>query len=170
MDGFCYSTDKYLNNRILVSSQVYNKPEWLEKVIKLVDFIEVCEKALRLKPVEVRFASLKEKLAEGFSFEGGRHIEIDIKLDVPIIKEAIAHEMIHCQQFQTGKVKFSMKYGVYWKGEIYKPPEHLRGMAAYRAEPHEKEAFANDRKLVKFVDNIIKTGKLGKPYKIVKAK
>lgn len=158
-DGFTFSTDRYVDNRILVSSQVWRKQEWLEKVSRLLPYIKAVEKVLKIKPIEVRFASMR--YYEGLAYEGGRYVEIDIKPDLDIIKTAIAHEAIHCQQMQTKRYVF--KNGdLYWEGLKWKCPNNLKGYAAYRAEPHEVEAYTNDSKVKKAAEKLLRGKKCQK--------
>lgn len=158
-DGFTFSTDRYIDNRILVSLQVWRSSEWLEKVSQLLPFVKAVEKVLKIKPIEVRFASLRR--CEGLAYEGGRYIEVDVKLDLDTIKTTIAHEAIHCQQFQTKR--FYYKNGeVYWEGKKWVCPSHLKGHAAYMAEPHEVEAYNNDSIVREAAEELLKGKKCQK--------
>ena len=153
LDGFDYSTDKYLDNRILVSAQVWRKTEWLEKVLPLLPYILAVEKVLQIYPIEFRFASLRS--FEGLAYEGGRYAEIDIKGDIETIKTTIAHEAIHCLQFQTKRC-FHKDGEMFWEGKVWKCPRGLKGYDAYRAEPHEVEAYKYDVLVKEAAEELLK--------------
>jgi len=154
-DGFTFSTDRYIDDRILVSDQIWRNIDWLKKASQLLSYIKAVEKVLDIKPIEVRFASMR--YFEGLAYEGGRYVEIDIKPGIDSIKTAIAHEAIHCHQFQTKRYEYKNDKTI-WEGNIWTCPDGLKGYAAYRAEPHEVEAYKFDVKVKKAAEKYLMEG------------
>lgn len=156
-EGFIYSTDRYIDDRILVSAQVYRNPKWCARLLTLLPYIKAVEKVLKIKPVEVRFASLRHW--GGFAYEPGRHMEIDIKGCKRTIKETIAHEAVHLWQMQTKR--FITKNGdIIWEGKMWHPPSNLKGYEAYMKEPHEIEAYKMDGQVMWAANKLLREGKV----------
>ena len=132
-------SDIYIDDYVLVSRQVYYNPKEMKRVRAILPYIKVLKKIARVKsnPV-IRFSYIRG-LNEGFCTQESE-IEICLK-KVKTKKDLVtvlAHELIHCQQFQSGRLIYS-KGKEYWLGKEYKMPNQT--YASYLECPWEKEAY-----------------------------
>ena len=94
---------------------------------------------------------LKKEHARGMAFQNsdnGYVIRLDNRLKPLAMLSCLAHEMIHVNQWLTGKmVDINRRNKVKWGSKVYSMP------MSYSKHPWEKEAYRNDRKLAQsFVD------------------
>jgi hypothetical protein len=115
------------------------------QIVRLLPAISCLLDEFENKPV-VRFCSLRGP-EEGFSYESGLDIEVNIRVletDIDIL-ETVAHEVVHSKQFQSQKL-VPFQNGYFWSGEFVKDPVTD---SEYRALPWEAEAYKKQTPLAR---------------------
>lgn len=153
------NTDRYIGRGIYVSASVlYTKKRvYRERGLDTLTIInrslDEFRKLLNL-PNEINFrvAPIKGRTNGRYSVKE-KLVEIDSRLEWAKALEVLAHELVHCEQYHTGKLKKKWNQHKGWyhswcgkdstnKGSTYK---------AYRNQPWEQEAFDRQAILAKTV-------------------
>jgi hypothetical protein len=105
--------------------------------------------------ITIRLAKTKKYINNGRWYDGENIATIDPRTSqrnrkTGDILDTLAHELVHAEQYHTGKLKggkddLSGKYGSFWMGSFV----HSKGAtyASYRKLPWEKEAFGRSGEL-----------------------
>ena len=148
---FDQESDKFSDD-LRISAQVWRNKKERAKALRLKKYVDNLHEILGLpKKVEVRVCHLRPdpgmKVMYGQAWSSGRHLEVDIRGRFDLIVRSLAHEMVHCRQYQTGKLKFDGEDDI-WEGKVYKPQRKFRSSySAYRNQPWEKEAYSMEKPL-----------------------
>lgn len=97
--------------------------------------------------VKVRIAPIKAKNVNGRYYNGAKVAVIDCRLGARKALETLCHEMIHAEQYHTGRL--SGVGGNIWNGQLI--TNRGTTYAAYRNLPWEEEAFARQADLARAV-------------------
>lgn len=169
---YCHKTDIKVGEGLYVAqSAIYN--EKLNRrsceILTLINrSVPEFKKILTLpNDLTFRVAPLKARSLRGRYYDRNRFIEIDCRLVWDVALETIAHELVHAEQYMTGRLskEWSDKHRNWlhlWNGELNKN----RGTTynAYRNMPWEEEAFGRQAELASIVyENLKKTYE--KPYR-----
>lgn len=107
--------------------------------------------------VTVRVCSIKGTV-NGRYIDGAKLVEIHCSLTKENALEVLAHELIHAEQYHTGRLKnkFSSKKG--WIHTWHGSKNYSKGTTyqAYRKQPWEEEAWGRQAELAKLVRNDLK--------------
>lgn len=97
--------------------------------------------------VKVRIAPIKARNVNGRYYNSAKVAVIDCRLGARKALETLCHEMVHAEQYHTGRL--SGVGGNIWNGQLIRN----RGTtyAAYRALPWEEEAFLRQAGLARQV-------------------
>lgn len=153
------SSDRMVDKNIyLSSSAIYNHTD-TSKVIALIIKRSLPEfrKLLDLpRDVQFRVAPIKGKNTSGYYMVEHKMAVIDCRLKWAKALEVIAHELVHAEQYHTGKLKkkYNMKKGWmhHWNGTPGKKGTTYR---AYRDQPWEQEAWNRQMYLAERVCSIL---------------
>lgn len=106
--------------------------------------------AFRVAPIKGRFS--------GKYYSSEDLVEISPRLSIMQVLQVMAHELVHAEQYFTGKLKPELdkskgRWVDIWEGEVH----NGRGSTykAYRALPWEVEAYAREKPLAKEVAAIL---------------
>lgn len=100
--------------------------------------------------VKVRIAPIKAKNVNGRYYNGAKVAVIDCRLGARKALETLCHEMVHAEQYHTGRLVASpWSKGDLWKGQLI--TNRGTTYAAYRNLPWEEEAFARQADLARAV-------------------
>lgn len=157
-----YYTDRTVSPGVdMALSAIYNK--------KLADKAEVVryvvEKAMPVLHkimtipsfVRVRVAPIKARNINGRYINGENLCEIDCRLGWDQALETLCHEMVHAEQYFTGRLSSSFVrrkgYIHTWNGSL----DYNKGSTyrAYRQQPWEMEAFGRQKGLADRVNEIL---------------
>lgn len=108
---------------------------------------------LKLPPsVAFRVAPIKSRNTNGYYDVENKLVTIDCRLGWERALEVMAHELVHAEQYHTGKLKkrFMLKKGWlhYWNGKLGSKGTTYN---AYREQPWEKEAWSRQASLAEIV-------------------
>lgn len=148
-------TDKTVAKNISMSlSAIYTHSKTSKEVLATVyKAMPVLHKILNIpENVHVRIAPIKARRTNGRYSHGEKMAEIDCRLPWNKALEVLCHEMVHAEQYHTGRLE-NVATGRGWchkwngsvdfnKGSTYK---------AYRDQPWEQEAWARQAELCELV-------------------
>lgn len=145
------STDKLAAPRIYMSlSAIYQHTARANGVVEMmVNALPVLKRIMDLpSDVTIRVAPIKARNTNGRYWNGERLAEIDCRLSTRKALEVLCHEMVHAEQYHTGRLDNNGKYHL-WQGVV----NYNRGTtySAYRDQPWEEEAFARQAELARIV-------------------
>jgi hypothetical protein len=150
------STDRQVYPGVYMAlSTIYNKhykPEHSSAVASMVHKalpVLKCILGLAHVDINVRVCPIKDKYTNGRYYNGSRTVWIDARNSVDRSLAVLCHEMVHAQQYATGRLTSSGNYST-WEGSIVAKTRPA-SYAAYRALPWEAEAFARQDKLAAIV-------------------
>jgi len=161
-------TDKLINKHISVSlSALYQHTEKTEVIIDTIKKTLSEFRDLMSLPRDIHFrvAPIKAKRRLGEYDVTKKLVHVDCRLGLQLALETIAHELVHAEQYHTGrlKTKYTDKKGWlhYWDGEVGKKGTTYK---TYRNQPWEIEAWERQSKLAALVQARLemKNIKLGK--------
>lgn len=146
-----HSTDKCIKPGIYMSlSAVYtHKAKAVEVYHTVRRAMPVLKKIMNIDPdVVIRIAPIKAKATNGRYWNGSKVAEIDCRLDWNKALEVLCHEMVHCEQYFTGRlqqVPSSRGLVHKWNGSV----DFNKGSTykAYRDQPWEQEAWSRQAQL-----------------------
>ena len=151
-----YASDIKLSDGIAVSYYAYHNHR--AKVEPLVSMVKKAvpeyRKLLNFGKVTIRIAPLKG-IVRGRYWDSTSVVEIDSRLDPAIAIETLAHELVHAEQYHTGRLeqrKVNGKWMRSWQGEMIKMSKSYE---AYRALPWEAEAFGRQVELASAVRELV---------------
>jgi hypothetical protein len=155
------STDKLVAPGLVMSlSAIYNKKlqKQAREVAVVVNKAMPVLKTLLSLPddVTVRVAPIKARATNGRYFNGPRVAEIDCRLDWAKALEVLCHEMVHAEQYHTGRLEKTWARTGWthkWNGSI----SFNKGTTykAYRDQPWELEAWSRQAELAEQVCTIL---------------
>ena len=140
-----------------VSKQVWADRKGRANAIKLEPYISIIHEILDLKkPVEVRFARVSD--VHGECMENGTEVIVNAKLRFDHVLRTLCHEMVHAQQFQTGRLKFKNGYDI-WEGNKWTESMSTARTphGVYRSAPWEVEAYGLEKSLYKKLKNSLQS-------------
>lgn len=156
-----YYSDRSVAPGITMSlSAIYNKRMNRQaKIVKLVvqQALPCLHKLLDIpKNVAVRIAPIKARGTHGRYINGENLCEIDCRLSWDQALEVLCHEMVHAEQYHTGRLGHTVdrRGPVHmWNGSI----EYNRGSTykTYRQQPWEIEAFSRQKELADKVNEML---------------
>jgi hypothetical protein len=152
------NSDRLVTKDVYMSSSAIYTHTDTSKVIALIIKRSLPEfrKILNLpRDVKFRVAPIKSKNTNGYYVAEDKLAVIDCRLGWAKALEVIAHELVHAEQYYTGKLK--KRYtprGVlhYWNGEVGKKGTTYK---AYRDQPWEQEAWNRQMYLAERVCTIL---------------
>ena len=138
------STDRQVvPNVYMALSCIYNPKYNPEKALTVAGLVHqampVLYKILNVKPgVKVRVGPIKSKTMNGRYYSHARTIDIDHRMPLDKIMQTLAHEMVHAEQYDQGRLAWNGRVQ-FWHGTAH----HSKATTynAYRALPWEAEAF-----------------------------
>ena len=155
------SSDIYVSDFVMVSSQVYRDKKKLKQVMSLLPYIEkLFDISGILRKPAIRFAHIRGG-EFGFCMATDSSIEIcvkKIKTSAALLR-ALAHELVHASQFQTKRLVFKHKYDL-WEGKKFVSNNTHAG---YRSQPWEIEAFKLEGVLSRKAIAMVKKERLNAP-------
>lgn len=147
-------TDKQFSKDVTVSlSAIYT--HGVEVATVAAKAMPVLRKLLSVSPaVTVRVAPIKAKAVNGRYWSGQKLIELDCRLPWDKALEVLCHEMVHAEQYHTGKLDHDGR-NYRWNGSV----NSNRGTTynAYREQPWEQEAFRRQAELATKVNEILES-------------
>ena len=156
---YIHSSDKHIGYGIYVSASVlYSKNVAMRnKAMDILTLINRTEEEFRKLlnyPTDIKFrvAPIKGR-TNGRYMSTGKLVEIDSNLDWAKALEVLAHELVHAEQYHTGKLTkrwVNNKGWMHsWNGDLNKN----RGSTykAYRNQPWEQEAWSRQAELAEIV-------------------
>ena len=154
------SSDKLVSSNIMVAYASYygKRKAHVKLLVQLVqDALPVLKKVLSVpEDVTVRIGGIKGRV-NGRYFSGDRCACIDDSLPIRKALEVLAHELVHAEQYHTGRLSYNYVSGkgyvANWSGEAV----HNKGTTyrAYRAQPWEQEAWDRQAKLAAVVASVL---------------
>jgi hypothetical protein len=106
--------------------------------------------------VAFRVAPIKARKTNGYYDVENKLVTLDCRLEWDRALEVMAHELVHAEQYHTGKLKkrFMYKKGWlhYWNGTVGKKGTTYN---AYREQPWEQEAWSRQAALAERVCSIL---------------
>lgn len=152
-----HATDKLVAKNVMMSlSAIYNprlKKQAAEVAVVVKKALPVLRTLLDLpKDLVVRVAPIKAKSTNGRYWNVTKTCEIDCRLSWDRALEVLCHEMVHAEQYHTGRL--AQVGSVHrWNGSI----DHNKGSTynAYRSMPWEQEAWARQAELAQKVNEIL---------------
>jgi hypothetical protein len=152
------NTDKQVAPHITMSlSAIYTHTNSANKIVEMV---KIALPALRTllhfdENVVIRVAPIKARNTNGRYYAGTKVAEIDCRLSVSRALEVLCHELVHAEQYFTGRLAWNGRTQ-YWNGES----GYGRGSTynAYRHLPWEQEAFGRQAQLAARVMEMVMTG------------
>ena len=153
------ATDRLVSKGIYLSASAIYTHTKTSKVIALIikRSLPEFQKILKL-PTDVSFrvAPIKARNTNGYYSVEDKTAVIDCRLGWAKALEVIAHELVHAEQYHTGKLKKRFTHNKGWmhhwngtpgkKGTTYK---------AYRDQPWEQEAWSRQMYLAERVCSIL---------------
>lgn len=153
------NTDRLVTKDVYMSSAAIYTHTDTSKVIAMIIKRSLPEfrKLLKLpKDVKFRIAPIKAKNTSGYYVVEDKMAVIDCRLGWAKALEVIAHELVHAEQYHTGKLKkkFVQKKGWmhHWNGT---PGKKGTTYKAYRDQPWEQEAWNRQMYLAERVCSIL---------------
>jgi outer membrane protein assembly factor BamB len=148
------STDKQVAPHITMSlSAIYTHSKSSARIVEMVKIaLPILRTLLHFdENVTIRVAPIKARNTNGRYYAGEKVAEIDCRLSVSKALEVLCHELVHAEQYYTGRLAWNGRTQ-YWNGEA----SYNRGTTynAYREQPWEQEAFDRQAKLAKKVQEI----------------
>ena len=156
-----YHTDRAVAPGVdMALSAIYNKrlADKAQVVRYVVEKAMPCLRKLLDLPenVSVRIAPIKAKRTNGRYFNSEKYCEIDCRLNWDQALEVLCHEMVHAEQYHTGRLSITYnRSGMVhrWNGSI----DENKGSTykSYREQPWEIEAFSRQRELADKVNEML---------------
>jgi hypothetical protein len=147
-------TDKHVTGDIWVSSNALNtRPGNTRNIVNvIIQTLPAFKKLLNLGDVKFRITKFKNKNMNGRYIRGSGLVEISPKLDIERALVVLAHELVHAEQYNTGRLRQEWTrqgWTMYWNNNqsFVKGSTYL----AYRNLPWEKEAFGREKELAEKV-------------------
>lgn len=148
-------TDRRLTDGVFTSLQVYyrvkDRKRLHAKALLLSRALKIFHEVLELHPTtKVRIANIKKRLTRGLYCSDGHVATIEDRIFFKDMLETMAHEMVHGEQFNTGKLKFEWKnrdWVAMWMGT---EGELSKTYRSYLDQPWEKEAFERQQALAAY--------------------
>lgn len=136
----------YVSRQLLYGQgRKFHRTVVLRTAHQLAHAAAILRKKLNVPPtMKVRIASFKGKSRQGSYYDTRQLAEIRMKHRISLMITTLAHEMVHAEQFHTGKLAYSGSKS-YWMQQLVE----RRGTtyASYRALPWEVEAFDRQESL-----------------------
>jgi hypothetical protein len=149
---YMHKTDKRFSPNIIMSASAYYHFDETGYAIA-----ELTEKALPIlremlsfdEEVQIRVTALKSKNLNGRFFNKTKMVEIDCRLGLSHALQILAHELVHAEQYHTGKLQDMGNKTKVWNNETIaaKPASYKK----YRDLPWEAEAWARQEELANAV-------------------
>ena len=127
-------------------------------VTAVMDLIDYNEDVLRdmfdlPDKFRVHFVPLR-RLLNGRYFSMTRTVVVNIKLTPKSMMQTFMHELVHAEQYKTGRLKRELcvrkrKYVSYWNGIETDSADFRKNYDKYRGLPWEMEAFGREEQLLK---------------------
>lgn len=146
------STDIKVSDSIWMSlSSKYGK-RYNAKAPRVLAVVKKALPLLRTKlsfsdDVVVRVAPIKQKNTSGRYWSGSKMVELDCRLTARQAMEFLCHELVHAEQYYTGKLTDRGHKQARWMGELYNCTSATTSYKAYREQPWEMEAFGRQKEL-----------------------
>lgn len=142
-----HSSDKRVCPGVWMSlSAIYQHDRQASAVADIVvKALPVLKRMMKIPAdVTIRIAPIKARSTNGRYFSGERLAVIDCRLGWKKALEVLCHEMVHAEQYHTGRLA-NNGYAHYWNGQL----NTNRGTtySAYRNQPWEEEAFGRQAAL-----------------------
>ena len=145
---------KFCNSDIVVNSKIsrsmqsfYNKDHRAkaDRVIKLVKkALPVLSKLLDVpSDVSVRVASIKSKFYVGYYYNIRNLVVLDYKRDLRTTLEILCHELVHAEQYKTGRLSRVGRQQL-WLGSAISRTKYMN-------LPWEQEAYGRQKELADLV-------------------
>lgn len=153
------NSDKHIGKNIyLASSVLYSKNVKVkERAFDILTIINrglpEFRKVLKLpKIINFRVAPIKGSTNGRYNCDQ-KLVELDCRLEWAVALEVLAHELVHCEQYYTGKLKRTYVNKKGWVHSWYGEVNTSKGSTykAYRNQPWEKEAFERQATLAETV-------------------
>lgn len=152
-----HSTDKLIAKDVLMSlSAIYN-PRYKARAAEVAVVVKKALPVLRTllsisEDVVVRVGPIKAKGTNGRYWNGSKVCEIDCRLPWDKALEVLCHEMVHAEQYHTGRLE-QVGSVHKWNGSL----NDNKGSTykAYRDMPWEREAWARQAELAQKVNDIL---------------
>lgn len=152
------TSDRKISTHVWASHGVlYKSPAWRVRIHEQAALIEhalpVFHELMHLpENISVRLAGLKARNLRGRYIDSRRLVEISASLKGDQLLTTLAHELVHAEQYNTGKLKneWSNRGWVHqWEGDM----NYNKGSTykAYRNQPWEIEAFGREKILADVV-------------------
>ena len=149
------STDKLVSksHSIYMSLQVRKNPKLEERAFRAVRFIELTLDAYRKvldipSNVKFRICTFKGEKTQGLYVSDTKTVCILPRADLEEFAQTLSHELIHAEQFKTGKLEHikvpRVGYRLAWKGNIGSKGTTYK---SYRSQPWEVEAFGRSKEV-----------------------
>lgn len=137
-------------------SAIYNPyytPEKADAMARMVlRAMPVLKRILGLETlnVKIRICPIKAKYTNGSYYWSTLTAWIDFRNSPRKVLEVLCHEMVHAQQYASGRLARSGVKHSLWDGQVFKSSPST--YAAYRALPWEAEAFERQAGLADLVE------------------
>lgn len=137
-------------------SAIYNPhytPERADAIAcMIVKAMPVLKRILGLQSfnVKVRVCPIKRKSVNGSYYYATQTAWVDFRRSPRKVLETLCHEMVHAQQYISGRLVRSNNKHSLWDGQMIKA--NPTSYAAYRALPWEAEAFERQAGLADLVE------------------
>lgn len=149
------NTDKQITPSISMSlSAIYTHSKTSKEVLATVyKAMPVLHKLLNIpQDVQIRICPIKAKRTNGRYMSGEKIAEIDCRLTWEKALEVLCHEMVHAEQYHTGRLEnvVGLRGWVHkWNGSV----DFNKGSTykAYRNQPWEQEAWSRQAELCELV-------------------
>lgn len=150
-----HNTDKYVAPQIYMSlSAIYTHSKTAHPVVATIaKALPILKKSMDLPTdLRIRVAPIKARTTNGRYCNGERLAIIDCRLDWRKALVTLCHEMVHAEQYQTGRLAWNGRNQI-WMGQV----SYNRGTTynAYRSQPWEEEAFARQESLARAVLDVL---------------
>ena len=137
-----FKSDKYVSSNVVVSPSAMKR----KHIINLVIHAEsVLKRHLSYDSgVVIRITPIRSRNVNGRYWERSKLVELDSRLGSMQTLEVLAHELVHAEQYHTGKLKSSDLGLKIWDNTTYANRTNYRsvkGYKKYRDLPWEVEAW-----------------------------
>lgn len=146
------TTDIQVNDSIWMSLTCKYGKQYNTKAPRVIDVVKKALPLLRTKlsfsdDVVVRVAPIKQEQTNGRYWAGSKIAEIDCRLTAKQAMEILCHELVHAEQYHTGKLTDRTSKHSMWMGQMYECADSTTNYKRYRAQPWEVEAFGRQKEL-----------------------
>lgn len=150
------ATDRIISPGITMSYAAMYGAQYKNRASKVLEVVEHALpvlKELMVLPENliIRIAPIRQKMTRGRYWNSKKCAEIDCELRSGIL-ETLCHELIHAEQYETGKLAYQgSNVGIWCKSEAYPYVNPSKNYEGYRNLPWEKEAFNNQKMIADIV-------------------